>query len=87
MEFRLRTLCREFKRATGETLVSFVNARKIAKAKEKITATAKTFTQIAEEMNFESIHYFTRFFKKMTGLTPKQFRQKNKQTKTEDVLS
>lgn len=81
------TLCREFKRETGETLVSFINGRKIEKAKEKILSSGKTFTQIAEEMNFESIHYFTRFFKKMTGLTPKQFRQKNKETKTEDVLS
>ena len=78
------TLCREFKRETGETLVSFVNAKKIARAKEKILSSHKTFTQIAEEMNFESIHYFTRFFKKMTGVTPKEFRQKNKSQKTED---
>jgi AraC-like DNA-binding protein len=78
------TLCREFKRETGKTLVSFVNEKKIARAKEKIATTSKTFTQIAEEMNFESIHYFTRFFKKMTGVTPKEFRQKNKSQKTED---
>ena len=72
------TLCREFKRETGKTLVSFVNERKVERAKEKILSSGKTFTQIAEEMNFESIHYFTRFFKKMTGETPKEFRQKHK---------
>ena len=72
------TLCREFKRETGKTLVAFVNGKKIEKAKEKILTTEKTFTQIAEEMNFESIHYFTRFFKKMTGESPKDFRGRNK---------
>ena len=75
------TLCREFKRETGKTLVAFVNEKKVERAKDKILSSGKTFTQIAEEMNFESIHYFTRFFKKMTGQTPKEFRQKHK---TED---
>ena len=75
------TLCREFKRETGKTLVAFINQKKVEKAKEKILFSGKTFTQIAEEMNFESIHYFTRFFKKMTGVTPKEFRQTHK---TED---
>ena len=72
------TLCREFKRETGRTLVTFINEKKVERAKEKILSSGKTFTQIAEEMNFESIHYFTRFFKKMTGETPKEFRQKHK---------
>ena len=78
------TLCREFKRETGTTLITFINDKKIVRAKEKIVTTAKTFTQIAEEMNFESIHYFTRFFKKMTGLTPKEFRQASKNKHTEE---
>ena len=72
------TLCREFKTATGKTLVAFINEKKIARAKEKIATTEKTFTQIAEEMNFQSIHYFTRFFKKMTGMSPKEYRQSEK---------
>ncbi len=78
------TLCREFKRETGKTLVAFVNGKKIEKAKEKILSSEKTFTQIAEEMNFESIHYFTRFFKKMTGESPKDFRQRYKATQTKE---
>ncbi len=69
------TLCREFKNATGKTLVTFINEKKIARAKEKIATTQRTFTEIAEEMNFDSIHYFTRFFKKMTGMTPKEYRK------------
>ena len=71
------SLCKEFKRATGKTLVEFINDKKFEKAKRKILSSDATFTKIAEEMNFESIHYFTRFFKKMSGMTPKEFRKKN----------
>ena len=69
------TLCKEFKRATGKTVVEFINAEKIELAKKRIATTSETFTRIAEDMNFESIHYFTRFFKKMTGITPKEYRR------------
>ena len=70
------TLCRDFKRSTGKTLVEFVNSKKFEIAKYKILNSQDTFTKIAEELNFESIHYFTRFFKKMSGMTPKDFRKK-----------
>lgn len=75
------TLCKEFKRATGKTLVEYINERKFERAKRKILASDATFTKIAEEMKFESIHYFTRFFKKMSGMTPKEFRRRNSNTK------
>lgn len=71
------TLCKEFKRASGKTLVEFINEKKFEKAKRKILSSDATFTKIAEEMKFESIHYFTRFFKKMSGMTPKEFRKLN----------
>ena len=71
------TLCKEFKRTTGKTLVEFINDKKFERAKRKILSSDATFTKIAEEMNFESIHYFTRFFKKMSGMTPKEFRKIN----------
>ena len=72
------TLCKEFKKATGKTIVEFMNDKKIDKAKSLIISTDLTFTEIAEKLNFISIHYFTRLFKSTTGLTPKEFRKKNK---------
>ena len=45
-------------------------------AKLKICEKKETFTEISNELNFESIHYFTRFFKKKTGLTPKEYRKR-----------
>ncbi len=75
------TLCKEFKRATGKTLVEFINDKKFERAKRKIVSTPDTFTKIAEDLNFESIHYFTRFFKKMSGETPKSYRKKHSEIK------
>lgn len=74
------TLCKEFKNLTGLTISSYINQKKTELAKNKIVNTNKTFTEIADQLNFESIHYFTKFFKKMTGVSPKAYRKsfKNK---------
>ena len=69
------TLCRDFKRETGQTLVSYINEKKLALAKARIRESDETFTAISRELHFESVHYFTRFFKQHTGLTPKEFRR------------
>ncbi len=69
------TLCKEFKAFTGKTVTEYLNGKKLEIAKNKISKTDKTLTVIAEELNFESIHYFTRFFKKLTGISPKEYRK------------
>lgn len=71
------TLCKEFKTATGKTVIEYMNDKKIEVAKHKILTTNLTFTEIAESLNFESIHYFTRLFKSVTGLSPKDFKNAN----------
>ncbi|MBE6595149.1 MAG: helix-turn-helix transcriptional regulator [Ruminococcaceae bacterium] len=73
------TLCREFKHATGCSVVEFINEKKAAIARKKVLETDEAFTKIAEEMKFESIHYFTRFFKKMTGMTPSAYRKAHRE--------
>ncbi len=69
------TLCKLFKQHTGKTVIEYLNDKKLVVAKHKILNTEKTLTEIAYELNFDSIHYFTRFFKKMTGISPKQYRK------------
>jgi len=73
------TLCKVFKSNTGKTISEYVNDKKLNKAKDKILSTDKTLTEIAEDLNFESIHYFTRFFKKHVGISPKEFRKTGRQ--------
>jgi len=69
------TLCREFKRVTGKSVVEFVNEKKFEIAKKKVISSSDSFTRIAEEMKFDSIHYFTSFFKKMSGMSPSIYRK------------
>lgn len=72
------TLCKVFKGSTGKTIAEYIADKKLESAKRKILQTDKTLTQIAEELNFESIHYFTRFFKKHQGVSPSEFRNSQK---------
>ena len=74
------TLCKEFKQATGTTITEYVAVKKLELAKKHVAYTNATFTEISNQLNFESIHYFTRFFKQRTGYSPKEYR-KNFSTK------
>lgn len=71
------TLCKEFRLATGKTLNHYVTDKKIERAKRKLSNTNKTVTQIADELHFESVPYFCKFFKKQTGMTPSEFQKKS----------
>ena len=46
---------------------------KINAAKELIRTNRMNFTQIAEHLGYASIHYFSRQFKKVTGMTPSEY--------------
>ncbi|MGL4986863.1 MAG: AraC family transcriptional regulator [Treponemataceae bacterium] len=44
-------------------------------AKKLISENKYTFTEIAERLQFESIHHFSKTFKNFTGMTPSQYKQ------------
>ena len=46
---------------------------KVERSKELISEQNHSFTEIASMLGFNSIHYFSRTFKKFTGLTPTQY--------------
>ena len=69
------TLCHEFKKATNKTVIQYINDKKIMLAIQKIKNSDATFTEIADQLNFKSIHYFTIFFKKQLGMTPKEYKR------------
>jgi len=73
------TLCRDFKCETGRTLGTYISEKKLTLAKTLIAETDETFTAISRTLRFESVHYFTRFFKHHTGLTPREYRRMRRQ--------
>jgi two-component system response regulator YesN len=65
-----------FKRATGVTLVKFVNRVKIEKAKELMQGGNISATDVAMMVGYSSLDHFRRVFKEQTGLTPTDYRKK-----------
>lgn len=65
---------RMFKNFTGISPRQYYLQLKIMRAKELLLSTEKTVKEISYELGFDSIHYFSRLFKKKTGKTPTDFR-------------
>lgn len=65
---------RMFKNYTGLAPVQYIAQLKTQKAKELLTTSNKTIKEIAFDLGFESIDYFSTQFRKQTGQTPTQFR-------------
>jgi AraC-like DNA-binding protein len=59
---------------TGQNTQQHIHARLIAKAKEKLSTTALTVSEIAYELGFEHVPSFSKLFKAKTSLSPLEFR-------------
>lgn len=62
-----------FKRSCNLGIIEYASYLKIEMAKEMIRSRNSNFTQIAEELGYSSIHYFSRQFKKISGMTPSEY--------------
>ena len=65
---------REFKRATGKSLMAYYNEMKIREAKKLIRQGQYNISQISDLLGFESPQYFSRCFKKFTHMTPREYK-------------
>lgn len=65
-----------FKDETGFSLMNYVISLRVNKAKLLLTETDKSITDIATECGYSDFTYFSKQFKKNTGLTPSKFRKK-----------
>lgn len=71
-------LSRIFKENTGETIIRTINNKRIEKAKAYLRETDYKVYEVADILGFENVTYFSRFFKKHTGMSPKEYKdQKN----------
>lgn len=65
---------RMFRQYTGLAPAQYITQLKIQKARELLSVTSMPIKEIALELGYESIDYFSTLFKKQTGTTPGQFR-------------
>lgn len=62
-------------RERGKSALAYFISLKIERAKTYIREGHYNFTQIASLLGYESIHYFSRQFRKVTGLSPSAYAQ------------
>lgn len=65
------------KKETGRTAQEHIQLKLIDVAKERIFDVRKSVSEIAYELGFKYPQHFTRLFKKLTGVTPKEYRTPN----------
>lgn len=63
------------KKVTGRPVNSWIEDMIIIVSKSLLKSTNSTILQISEDLNFPNASYFARFFKKKTGMTPKDYRE------------
>ena len=67
-------LSKLFHEQCGETLANFTTNAKINRAKQLIRENNMNFAQISNLLSFDNPQYFSRVFKRITGMTPTEFK-------------
>ena len=62
-----------FREYSGGGVMEYFGVTKIKAAKRAIQEGQGTFTQIAQKLGYTSIHYFSRHFKKVSGMSPSEY--------------
>lgn len=62
------------KKTTGKTLTDIISTFVIRDAQAKLRSTELTIQEIAYSLNFLDISFFGKYFKRYTGMSPKQYR-------------
>jgi AraC family transcriptional activator of pobA len=62
------------KKTTGKTLTDIISTFVIRDAQAKLRSTELTIQEIAYSLNFPDISFFGKYFKRYTGMSPKQYR-------------
>jgi len=69
---------RLYKQITGINLSSYINEKRLEKAKRLLTSTDNMVYDIALQIGFDSQSYFTVFFKKAVGMSPQAYRNESR---------
>lgn len=68
-------VCHIFKKETGENISYYINKLRIEKAKEMILKSNCRVKEIYEELGFSDQQYFSKVFKRITGMTIMQYKE------------
>ena len=63
------------KQETGKTAMDLIHIYLVNEAKNRLKGDDQSVSEIAYELGFENLPYFSRLFKKETGISPNQFKK------------
>ncbi len=72
-------LSRKFKKETGMSISNYIKYVRVERSKLMLAGAGVTIAQIADTLHFASSSHFAESFKKITGMTPQQYRTENQQ--------
>lgn len=64
-----------FKEKAGENFIDYLTNIRIEKAKELLMQSDKSIKEVCNEVGYSDPNYFSRMFKKKTGMTPTEFKE------------
>ncbi|WP_324125621.1 GlxA family transcriptional regulator [Marinobacter sp. F4218] len=70
-----RTLKRRFKAATGSSMIEYLQNLRIEAAKRLLEEGKLSVEEVSLESGYEDVSFFRRLFKRLTGLTPGEYRR------------
>ena len=71
-----RSFERRFKKATDNTVIEYLQRVKIEAAKRSFETTRKNISEVMFDVGYSDTKAFRNVFKKITGLTPVEYRNK-----------
>jgi len=78
--------CSFFKKQTNLTPFEYINRVRISKACDLLLLSDMNVTEISLECGYESLSYFIRQFKKITGVTPSEYKKSGKHANFQNRL-
>ncbi len=85
-EFKMAAVCahvgysksylyRLFHEQTGTTIAAYRTELRVKRAKQLIRENRLNFSQISDRLSFDNPQYFSRVFKRVTGMSPSEFKE------------
>lgn len=81
MHFHPNYISRALKQTIGLTPAEFLSQYRMEEAEKRLVDSDLTISEIAENVGFQNVYYFSTSFKKYSGLSPMAYRQAKKVTK------
>lgn len=70
-----RSLKRRFTKATGTSLIQYIQNLRVEAAKEALESSRQTIDEVAYNVGYENVAFFRRLFRRSVGLSPSEYRR------------